>query len=109
MKVCQQQIHGAKPVARGDKDIRCVFKCLYLAILIRRGFQKPQHSGAGGEIQLTDAIEYTIGKLPVSACRFEGHHADTGNPGGMLEAALHQAGKSSEMRQMVKNAIADWD
>lgn len=67
-----------------------------------------EHAGAGGEIQLTDAIEATIGKLPVHACRFEGHHSDTGNPGGMLEAALHQAGKDPELRKLVMAAIAAW-
>lgn len=67
-----------------------------------------EHAGAGGEIQLTDAIEATIGRLPVHACSFEGHHADTGNPGGMLEAALYEAGKDPELRELVKQAVARW-
>lgn len=68
-----------------------------------------EQAGAGGEIQLTDAIEATIGTLPVHACRFEGHHADTGNPGGMLEAALYEAGKDAALRALVKQAIAGWE
>ncbi len=68
-----------------------------------------EHAGAGGEIQITDAIESTIGKVPVHACKFKGFHADTGNPGGMLEAALHEAGKDPELRKLVKSAIAFWD
>ncbi len=72
-------------------------------------FLEKEQTGAGGEIQLTDAIEATIGTLPVHACRFEGHHADTGNPGGMLEAALHEAGKSPELRALVKGAVAGWE
>ncbi len=67
-----------------------------------------EHAGAGGEIQLTDAIQATIGSLPVHACRFEGHHADTGNPGGMLQAALHEAGNDPALRELVKSAIAEW-
>lgn len=71
-------------------------------------FLSREQTGAGGEIQLTDAIESTIGKLPVHGCRFEGHHADTGNPGGMLEAALYEAGRDTSLRALVKQAIADW-
>lgn len=72
-------------------------------------FLAREQAGAGGEIQLTDAIEATIGDLPVHACRFEGHHADTGNPGGMLEAALYEAGRDPDLKALVKAAIADWD
>jgi UTP--glucose-1-phosphate uridylyltransferase len=68
-----------------------------------------EHTGAGGEIQLTDAIEATIGHLPVHACRFEGHHVDTGNPGGMLQAALFEAGRDPAMRTLVNEAISGWD
>ena len=67
-----------------------------------------EHAGAGGEIQLTDAIEATIGNLPVHACRFEGHHVDTGNPGGMLQAALHEAGRDPELRALVDEALSAW-
>jgi UTP--glucose-1-phosphate uridylyltransferase len=68
-----------------------------------------EHTGAGGEIQLTDAIEATIGHLPVHACRFEGHHVDTGNPGGMLQAALFEAGRDPAMRTLVNEAISGWE
>jgi UTP--glucose-1-phosphate uridylyltransferase len=71
-------------------------------------FLSREQRGAGGEIQLTDAIEYTIGDLPVHGCRFQGRHADTGNPGGMLDAALYEAGKDPALRELVKAAIAEW-
>jgi UTP--glucose-1-phosphate uridylyltransferase len=67
-----------------------------------------ERSGAGGEIQLTDAIEATIGKLPVHGCRFKGRHADTGNPGGMLEAALFEASRDPALKKLVREAILDW-
>ena len=67
-----------------------------------------ERAGAGGEIQLTDAIEATIGKLPVHGCRFEGHHADTGNPGGMLEAALFEASSDPELKKLVMESISGW-
>ncbi len=72
-------------------------------------YLEEEHTGAGGEIQLTDAIEATIGRLPVHACRFTGHHADTGNPGGMLEAALYEAGKDEGLRELVRAAISEWE
>jgi UTP--glucose-1-phosphate uridylyltransferase len=45
--------------------------------------QKP---GAGGEIQLTDAIAATLGKVPLHAVRFEGQRFDCGNKLGFVEA-----------------------
>lgn len=68
-----------------------------------------EHAGAGGEIQLTDAIEATLGAVPVHACRFEGHHVDTGNPGGMLQAALYEAGRDPALRKLVNEAISAWE
>jgi len=44
--------------------------------------------GAGGEIQLTDAIAATIGATPVHAVRFEGRRFDCGNPAGMVAAGV---------------------
>jgi UTP--glucose-1-phosphate uridylyltransferase len=45
--------------------------------------QKP---GAGGEIQLTDAIARTLGNIPLHAVRFEGQRFDCGNKLGFVEA-----------------------
>jgi UTP--glucose-1-phosphate uridylyltransferase len=45
--------------------------------------QKP---GAGGEIQLTDAIAQTLGSVPLHAVRFEGRRFDCGNKLGFVEA-----------------------
>ena len=47
--------------------------------------------GANNEIQITDAIAALIGISPVHAAILVGFHADTGNPMGMLEAAIHLA------------------
>ncbi len=49
--------------------------------------------GAGGEIQLTDALA----RLPLAHGHvFSGQHFDTGNPVGLLEAQLHYATKHPE-------------
>ena len=47
-----------------------------------------QEVGAGGEIQLTDAMARTIGRLPFNGYRFEGHRYDCGDKAGFLEATV---------------------
>ncbi len=44
--------------------------------------------GAGGEIQLTDAIAGLIGATPVHGFRFAGQRFDCGSPAGFLEATV---------------------
>ena len=65
-------------------------------------------AGAGGEIQLTDAIQATIGKEDVFACEFEGEHHDAGEPKGLLLAALNAARSDPELRAAVLDAVAGW-
>ena len=47
--------------------------------------------GAGGEIQLTDAIEALLAEHPVLAYRFIGTRFDCGNKLGLVKATLHMA------------------
>ena len=47
-----------------------------------------KEKGAGGEIQLTDAISQTIGMVPFHGLRFEGARFDCGDKIGWLEANL---------------------
>ena len=47
--------------------------------------------GAGGEIQLTDAIEALLAEQPVLAYRFVGTRFDCGNKLGLVKATLHFA------------------
>lgn len=65
-------------------------------------------AGAGGEIQLTDAIAATIGREDVFACEFEGEHYDAGEPKGLLMAALNAARSDPELRAAVLDAVAGW-
>jgi len=48
-------------------------------------------AGAGGEIQLTDAIETLLAEKSVYAYRFEGTRFDCGNKLGLVKATLHMA------------------
>jgi UTP--glucose-1-phosphate uridylyltransferase len=47
--------------------------------------------GAGGEIQLTDAIDALLSEKPIYAYRFEGTRFDCGNKLGLVRATLHMA------------------
>ncbi|MEX0922932.1 MAG: UTP--glucose-1-phosphate uridylyltransferase GalU [Rhodovibrionaceae bacterium] len=64
-----------------------------------------QKTGAGGEIQLTDAMAGTIGELPFHGLRFEGTRFDCGNKAGFLEAtvafALARDDLAGEMRRIL--------
>lgn len=66
-----------------------------------------EHEGVGGEVQITDAIASLLGNNPVHAREINGFHADTGNPGGMLEAAIHVAKQDPELAKIVKQALID--
>jgi UTP--glucose-1-phosphate uridylyltransferase len=46
--------------------------------------------GAGGELQLTDAIALLRERQRVCATRFQGTRYDTGNPLGLLQASVAQ-------------------
>jgi len=50
-----------------------------------------QERGAGGEIQLTDAMARTIGPIPFHGLRFEGVRFDCGSKAGFLEATVAYA------------------
>jgi UTP--glucose-1-phosphate uridylyltransferase len=49
------------------------------------------HRGAGGEIQLTDAIEALMQEQPVHGYAFEGTRYDAGTPLGWLKASVELA------------------
>jgi UTP--glucose-1-phosphate uridylyltransferase len=52
---------------------------------------KDTQAGAGGEIQLTDAINAQSGQVPVWACIFSGKRYDVGDRMGYLEATIEYA------------------
>jgi UTP--glucose-1-phosphate uridylyltransferase len=57
-----------------------------------------QTPGAGGEIQLTDAINRLIGRVPVHGYRFEGTRHDCGSLAGFVTANLSVALARKELR-----------
>ncbi len=66
-------------------------------------------TGAGGEIQLTDAISATIGEVPFHGLRFEGTRYDCGSMYGFVEAnvafGLERSSQSQEMREYLKRHL----
>jgi UTP--glucose-1-phosphate uridylyltransferase len=63
--------------------------------------------GAGGEIQLTDAIAKLLGKEQVLAHAFTGKRYDCGSKLGYLQATVEYAFKHEELSQDFKSYLSD--
>ena len=61
-----------------------------------------QEKGAGGEIQLTDAMARMIGNQPFHAVTFDGRRYDCGSKLGFVEATLALAMERDDMGEEVK-------
>ena len=61
--------------------------------------------GAGGEIQLTDAMARMIGNAPFHGLRFEGERFDCGDKIGFFEANIAFALARNEMRDDVASVL----
>ncbi len=64
-------------------------------------------TGAGGEIQLTDAMAKLIGKQPFHGLRFEGKRFDCGSRLGFIEANIAYSLKDPEIGEDVKRIIRE--
>ncbi len=64
-----------------------------------------QERGAGGEIQLTDAMAKTIGDIPFHGLRFDGRRFDCGGKLGFLEANVAFAVERDDMGQRVRDML----
>ncbi len=62
--------------------------------------------GAGGEIQLTDALAVLAARGQAQGILFAGRRFDTGNPMGLLEASLHFALKRPEYAEAARALVA---
>jgi len=62
--------------------------------------------GAGGEIQLTDAIAALLAESPVLACRFQGTRFDCGSKAGLVRATLHFALRDPTLAKAAREFIA---
>ena len=62
--------------------------------------------GAGGEIQLTDAMARTIGDVPFHGFRFDGKRYDCGNKLGFIEANIAFALDRDEMKDEMADILS---
>ncbi|KJV10235.1 UTP--glucose-1-phosphate uridylyltransferase [Elstera litoralis] len=67
-----------------------------------------QERGAGGEIQLTDALADVIGEQPFHGLRFEGRRFDCGDKVGFLEANIAFALDRDDMADAVRRILASY-
>ena len=67
------------------------------------GVLASQATGAGGEIQLTDALAQMVGRQPFHAVPFNGRRFDCGSKVGFVEATLVLALERKDMADDVRN------
>ena len=67
--------------------------------------QKP---GAGGEVQLTDAMARMVGKMPFHGYRFEGKRFDCGDKAGFIEATIAYALRHPVIGTSVAEILRDY-
>lgn len=65
-----------------------------------------QERGAGGEIQLTDAMARLIGRQPFHALRFDGQRYDCGNAAGFVVANIAMALQRADVAPQVQEYIS---
>src|SRR5690606_31844987 len=66
-----------------------------------------QERGAGGEIQLTDAMAKMIGTMPFHGLRFEAVRYDCGDKVGFLQANVAFALARADLGEAARRAVAD--
>lgn len=69
------------------------------------GFLEERTTGAGGEIQLTDAMARLIGRQPFHGLRFEGRRFDCGDRIGFLEAAVAHAMRQPDLAPLMREML----
>ncbi len=67
-----------------------------------------QHPGAGGEIQLTDALQKMIPEKPLCGFRYSGQRFDCGTKEGWLEANIAFAASCPELRLNLKTVLGKY-
>ncbi len=80
-------------------------------VLTPKIFEKLEQTprGAGGEIQLTDAISALLAEQEVYACSFEGHYHDAGTTMGWLKASVQLALERPDTGPELRGFLAGLD
>ena len=66
-----------------------------------------QESGAGGEIQLTDAIDRLMDRQAVYAYDFEGNPYDVGDKFGFIKATIDFSLSREDLREQVEAYLSE--
>jgi len=66
-----------------------------------------QEAGAGGEIQLTDAMAKLIGKQPFHAYRFEGQRYDCGSAAGFVIANIAMSLERGDVAPAIREFLSE--
>jgi UTP--glucose-1-phosphate uridylyltransferase len=69
------------------------------------GLLENQEPGAGGEIQLTDALVSLMGMQEIRPFEFSGRSFDCGSPAGFVAANLHMAMQRSDVAEAISQEI----
>jgi UTP--glucose-1-phosphate uridylyltransferase len=72
------------------------------------GFLEEQKPGAGGEIQLTDAMAQMTGRGRFHGYRFEGRRFDCGDKAGFIEANIAFALKHPKIGKSVRQTVLEF-
>jgi len=72
------------------------------------GYLECRERGAGNEIQLTDAIAKTIGKIPFHGLRFQGRRFDCGNKLGFIVANVVFAAARKDLEGNICEILAPY-
>lgn len=85
------------PVDEAPSDIAILGRYILTADVF--GFLESQEKGAGGEIQLTDALKRMAREEAVYAYDFKGHRYDCGSKMGFLQASIEFGLRRPELRE----------
>jgi UTP--glucose-1-phosphate uridylyltransferase len=97
----QERGHAPKPAPEAAPSCEAVVGRYILHPSVFEDLAR-QGPGAGGEIQLTDAITAGASRLGLAGFRFSGERFDCGSKQGMLQAILHIASQDPDYAEVME-------
>ena len=91
------------PVEKAPSNLTIIGRYVLMPEVVK--FRSLMEKGAGGEVQLTDAMAKLIGTQPFHGLRYEGRRFDCGDKAGFLEAQIAFALKRPDLAQAVRSFL----
>ncbi|MBB5693293.1 UTP--glucose-1-phosphate uridylyltransferase GalU [Muricoccus pecuniae] len=88
------------PVEKAPSNLTIIGRYVLMPEVVH--FLSLMEKGAGGEVQLTDAMAKLIGSQPFHGLRYEGRRFDCGDKAGFLEAQIAFALKRPDLAEAVR-------